>query len=397
MAKMLEPHSSVAERAALGWMLLYSELLDGLEAEDFYIERHRWVFEALLSVGFDLVAIGDALEQKGRLEQIGGLPFLYSLFADAPPRPGGERWVGILKEKRRVRERVRAAGAMAQAIAAGETDLERLFHELFPSPAEDQETENGLAEVASALLEALQSGEVSGIPLGFPRLEALVGRLRPSMFFILSGQTSVGKTALSLNVASAALLAGARVLYCTLEMSPLRCLQRLASSFTGVPLSKILRGELDDREVELISHFLGGFVEAPLYLRTDASLEALEEVARELHPDLIVVDYIQRLRLSGVDERDRVRAMEAISGRLKSLSALAPIWAISSLSREGELRWSGDLDYDADVKLLLERERLCLAKVKVVKNRDGPLGECYLGFVPQLQRFVELRKERSRA
>ena len=77
------PHNIDAEESVLGAILLsertmYSLVIEeGLRAEDFYRERHRAIFAAMLglyerSEPIDTVTVTDALRAAGTLEQAGG-------------------------------------------------------------------------------------------------------------------------------------------------------------------------------------------------------------------------------------------------------------------------------------------------------------------------------------
>src|ERR1700726_2020354 len=77
------PHNIDAEESVLGAILLseramYSLVIEeGLRAEDFYRERHRVIFAAMLglyerSEAIDTVTVTDALRAAGTLEQVGG-------------------------------------------------------------------------------------------------------------------------------------------------------------------------------------------------------------------------------------------------------------------------------------------------------------------------------------
>jgi replicative DNA helicase len=77
------PHNIDAEESVLGAILMsertmYSLVIEeGLRAEDFYRERHRAIFAAMLglyerSEAIDTVTVTDALRGAGALEQVGG-------------------------------------------------------------------------------------------------------------------------------------------------------------------------------------------------------------------------------------------------------------------------------------------------------------------------------------
>lgn len=87
------PHSERAEAAVLGAVLADPRLLplvaDILKPEDFFIERHRLIFAAMLSLeragqGLDHITLAEKLEEGGTLRKVGGAPYLMELDQRAP-------------------------------------------------------------------------------------------------------------------------------------------------------------------------------------------------------------------------------------------------------------------------------------------------------------------------
>ena len=115
----------------------------------------------------------------------------------------------------------------------------------------------------------------------------------------------------------------------------------------------------------------------------------------------MVVDYLQLLKATpGV--RERRHQVEEISKGLKQLAHQydVPVLALSSLARPANdgppslasLRESGELEHDADVVLLLHRDKDDTAgrtELSIAKARDGRLGEIHLFFHGDMQTFVE--------
>jgi replicative DNA helicase len=121
--------------------------------------------------------------------------------------------------------------------------------------------------------------------------------------------------------------------------------------------------------------------------------------------DLIVVDYIQKLRDPGDNQNQRV---QEISGNIKHAARVlnCPIVALSQLSRDCEkrqdkrpmlsdLRDSGSLEQDADIVMFVYRDEVYdknsnlsgIAEVLVRKNRNGRTGDCSLTSRLQFARF----------
>lgn len=101
------PHSREAEEAVVGAVLInpevYYDVAQFLSAEDFYIHRHRWIWEAYTSLHeqrmpIDLLTVSEELDRLGQLQEIGGPAYLTSMVNQVPssstPSPTGASWRG---------------------------------------------------------------------------------------------------------------------------------------------------------------------------------------------------------------------------------------------------------------------------------------------------------------
>src|SRR3954463_15555888 len=105
-AAKLPPQNEEAETSVLGAILLSEQALDGLMIEiklrpdDFYRERHRLIFRAMLRLKdktepepIDALTVSEELARGGELEEAGGpgdvhsLPNLVPAPATPPPHP----------------------------------------------------------------------------------------------------------------------------------------------------------------------------------------------------------------------------------------------------------------------------------------------------------------------
>src|SRR3712207_601412 len=95
LSGLAPPHSLEAEQSVLGAILLservmYTLVIDeSLKASDFYRERHRLIYEAMVdlyneSEPIDVITVSDKIESRGLLEQVGGRAAIDSLAASVP-------------------------------------------------------------------------------------------------------------------------------------------------------------------------------------------------------------------------------------------------------------------------------------------------------------------------
>src|SRR5512139_1408568 len=82
------PHNREAEEAVVGAVLInpevYYDLAQFLQPDDFYIHRHRWIWEAFTRlheqhIPLDFLTITEELDHAGQLGEIGGPAYLTAL------------------------------------------------------------------------------------------------------------------------------------------------------------------------------------------------------------------------------------------------------------------------------------------------------------------------------
>ena len=117
------PHSREAEEAVVGAVLInpevYSELAPFLAPGDFYIQRHKWIWEAFARMlehktRIDIVTLAEELQPGGRLDEIGGRAFLTALTNQAPTSLNARDYANIVKDRAIRRKKIKEADAMVQ-------------------------------------------------------------------------------------------------------------------------------------------------------------------------------------------------------------------------------------------------------------------------------------------
>src|SRR5436190_10025219 len=88
----LPPQNEEAETSVLGAILLSEQALDGLQIdvklrpEDFYRERHRLIYQAMIRLKdkpdpepIDALTVTEQLARTGEIEEAGGTAYVHSL------------------------------------------------------------------------------------------------------------------------------------------------------------------------------------------------------------------------------------------------------------------------------------------------------------------------------
>jgi len=241
---------------------------------------------------------------------------------------------------------------------------------------------------------------------------------------VIAGRPSMGKTALTLNLAEYVTIEHkVPVAFFSLEMSKEALVQRLLSSLSRVDGNRLRTGFLRENEWPRLTAAAGRLGDAELYIDDSAGISALEVRAksRRLMVEtggrlaMVVIDYLQLLRGHGRQENRQ----QEIAGISRSLKALAkelriPVVALSQLKRptdvkEGirrpvlsDLRESGAIEQDADVVVFIHRPEVYgvqdkegIAEIVIGKQRNGPIGIHELRFNKAITRFENLARVRS--
>jgi replicative DNA helicase len=436
------PSNLDAERATLGSVLMDRDAIIAVAAwlspEHFYLEKHRWIFEAMLScyarrVPPDLQTVTDELRRSNRLAEVGDLAFLVDLSNSVPTAYHVEYYARIVERTAVLRLLIQAGGKIA-ALGYDETDdveqtLDQAEQELFSvSQRKGMQGFMPLAQIIDQYYEYLNDvqehgQEMGGQPTHFIDFDRLTGGLHKSDLLILAARPGVGKSSFSMSIAyNMAMLGGASVGVFSLEMGRDQLLQRLLAMFTGIDSQRLRTGKVSTQELQTIMDAMGQFSSAPIYIddTPGVTVNEVRSKARRLQAesglDFLIIDYLQLMSGSGKRNDNRVQEVSEISRSLKSLARELniPVLALSQLSRavEGrtshvpmlsDLRESGSIEQDADIVMFIYREEMYdkdtdkkgIAEIHIAKHRNGPLGVVNLFFDHRTTRFRDLAPYQS--
>jgi replicative DNA helicase len=427
------PQSREAEEAVLGSIMInpdaYLEVAQFLKAEDFYIHRHRWIWEAFTRLherraALDFLTVTEELDQQGRLAEIGGPAYLTALINNVPSALHAEDYARIVEQTAVRRRMLEAANQIARLAYDEGVGLEEVMNDAEKAVfgVSERRLTRDLAPIQEVLSEyydrieelSARAGEIQGVPTGFFDLDKLLTGLQPSDLLIVAGRPGMGKTGFALSVAkNAAQTHKKHVAIFSLEMSNEQLVQRLISQETGIDSQRLRTGQLESHEWPLFTHAIEVLNDTRIFLDDTPAITPLQlrTKCRRLHLeyrlDLIIVDYLQLM--SGDSRNDnRVQEVSYISRNLKILARElnVPVLAAAQLSRAVEqradkkpvlsdLRESGSLEQDADIVMFIYRPEVYdedpskqnLAEIIIAKHRNGPVGSVQLIFRKNLAKF----------
>jgi replicative DNA helicase len=431
------PQDATAEQAVLGGMLLspqaIADVVDILDAGDFYKPAHADVFNALLALAergdpTDPIAVADRLNETGDLARVGGIGYLHTLVESVPTAANAGYYAQIVAQRAGFRRLVEIGTRIVQL---GYGNGEGYDLDAAASLAQDAVLEattrraaGDLSVLADMLQPALDGIEAAGRPdagagisTGFIDLDRLTNGLQPGQLIIVAGRPGLGKSTFALDFARHATIRGGHpAAVFSLEMSKVEIVTRLLSAEARVPLHLLRSGNLSEDDWVRMARRMGEVADAPLFVDDTASmtLPTIRAAALKMKAKhglrLIVVDYLQ-LMTSPKKTENRQQEVSDLSRGLKLLAkeVECPVVAVSQLNRGPEqrqdkrpllsdLRESGSIEQDADVVILLHREdyydkespRSGEADLIVAKHRNGPTDTVTVAAQLHLSRFVDM-------
>ncbi len=436
------PHNREAEEAVLGSVLVntevYYDLAHFLSADDFFLHRNQWIWEAFTGLQeqrqpIDILTVGEQLDSQGRLVEVGGQAYLTGLINNVPSSIHAEAYGHMVEEAATRRRLLDAANRIARLAHQSDTLLEDVVNEAEKAVfgVSEQRLPHQLQPIRQVLSEyydridylARHKDETIGVPTGFIDLDRLLGGMQPSDLLIIAGRPGQGKSGFCISVAkNASQLHKQHVAMFSLEMSNEQLVQRLVAQETEINSQKLRLGEIQDDEWPLFTQAVSALGETHIYLDDTPSISPLQlrTKCRRLHMeiglDLIIIDYLQ-LMTGDTRMDNRVQEVSYISRNLKALARElnVPVLAAAQLSRAVEqrsdkhpllsdLRESGSLEQDADIVMFIYRPdqyetdtlKQNIAEIVVAKHRNGPVGSIELVFRESLAKFENAAAPRIR-
>ena len=445
----IPPHSTEAEQAVLGGIMLSNQHWDGIAerviAEDFYTFAHKAIFQTMEELmrnqtPIDLITLDQALKAKGISDSVGGFAYLADLSNNTPNAINILAYAEIVREKAILRELIAVGNRIAEnSYSPKGKDIKMVLdeaeREVFAIAEKRTSSTEGPQNVLSVLestiarIETLGKLEnhngVTGVTTGFVELDKKTAGLQPSDLIIVAARPSMGKTTFAMNLCENAAMASDKpVLVFSLEMPAEQIMMRMIASLARVDQNKIRTGQnLDETEWSKIASVFGMFKQKNnLYIDDSSGLTPTElrSRARRVYREngglsMIMVDYLQLMRVPGFSD-NRTLEIAEISRSLKALAKEleVPVIALSQLNRtleqradkrpvNSDLRESGSIEQDADLIMFIYRDEVYndnsedkgVAEIIIGKQRNGPIGRVRLAFNGQFSRFDNLAEQRE--
>jgi len=441
------PNSIEAEQSTLGAMLIERTAIEKaceiIDKDDFYRETHQTLFDVIRTLSerdqpVDLITVQEELKNRDKLESIGGISYLTSLFETVPTAANVEYYAKIVQEKSILRRLITAALEII-GMARGEIDdinevIDQAERAVFG--VAQQRTSQYFTHIRPLLTQVWDKAEelgelkkqIYGLPTGLTEFDLRTSGLQNTDLIIVAARPAMGKTSLCLSIAEhVAIKEHKAVAIFSLEMSAIQLALRMLCSQAMINAHKVRIGHLQEDEWTRLAESVALMYDAPIFIddQTDANAITMRAKCRRLAAEydlgLVIVDYLQLMR-SHRKTDNRTQEIGEIARGLKSLARElnVPVIALSQLSRAVEqrenkrpmlsdLRESGSIEAEADMVCFLYRDSYYKMKeaynegggeldvdkdtvedteLIIGKFRNGPTGIFPVGFIPEFAKFV---------
>lgn len=433
------PHAPEVEEAVIGAMMVEGECvypaMEALTEKSFYDPKLRLAFRAIAKLfnsrtAVDITTVAERLREDGALEEVGGPARLAALTAGVASAANVEYYIKILQQKTIQRDLIKVGYGILKKAFDETYEVDKLITESQTAvyDAVQGNMRSAYVELGNALNRALdriqrsqQSTGMTGIPSGFPTLDAITMGWQEGNLIVIGARPGHGKTAIALNMArNAAIDNGIPTAFFTLEMTDVELADRLIGTETGLG-SNMRKGrvKMKDEDWAHLEAALVRAAKAPLYIDETPGLTISEFTSKikrmkaERDIQIAFVDYLQLMHASGHDSQYRAQEIGEISRQLKETAKelRIPIIALAQLNRNlmgrqgsvngrpvlSDLRDSGSIEQDADMVLFIHRPALLglsegpadIAELVIAKNRSGEMGIINLNFNGDLVKFTE--------
>ena len=433
------PHNYVAEKIILSSILISSEALEivlrSLKVETFYFQNHQELYKTIIEmytnqIPIDAITLNTFLQDKGKLEIIGGTKILIDLFNSVPNLIYLEQYINLLQDKFLRRSIIKLGYELINSAYVTNIPLEIILNDLelhvfkLTNEIKTQKIFNSAELLSNIFLELKQKSvnpTLSGVSSGFYDLDSFTQGFQKSDLIVIAGRPSMGKTALSLNIALNIIKnSQLPVLFFSLEMSKEQLTYRLLTHETNIDSTRLKTGNLYTNDWFQLNTVIQNLSALPLFI-DDTPNPSIQDIKSKIKKiifeqtqlGLIVIDYLQLMQNSKFSLLNRTQELSQITRSLKNLARefQVPIIALSQLSRNVEsrtnkrpilsdLRESGSIEQDADLVLMLYRESYYssqntsinqhqnnLVELIIAKQRNGPIGTIELEFDSKRTKF----------
>lgn len=334
-----------------------------------------------------------------------------------------EAYVNNLNNLYRARQlKIKLAEASQKVTSENATDLATELQMLLAELSVSKKDAYSMKDLAVMNIEQVDQAYknkvvYTGSECGFETLDGVIDGWNKDTMYVIGARPSIGKTAFALSILTGLAKKGVKVSMFSLEMSADSLYNRMVAAQSNIPMWQIKKGVIGS-DKNLITKYLNAnniLNQLPIRIfDTDIDNDKIlyskiRYEARIKGTQVVIIDHLGLIEVSNSSGQRYVdvgRITKTLHKMARELHICIVILAQCGREAEGKkpnialLRESGNIEQDADVIMLLHRQRE-LDDVKenqnadfptdviVAKNRDGGTGTVTFGFKPLTMKFYE--------
>jgi len=208
----IPPHNIDAEQSVLGAMLESREaianVIEIVHPEDFYKPSHAEIFDAILSLHArgeapDAITAAEELARRGKLDFIGGRPYILGLIEAYPTASSAKHYARIVEEHALLRRLITAGNEIQEIGFSLPEEIDEAVDqaEEIVYSVGDRRLRDDIQPIRPLLTQSMldieklyDRGEsVTGLATGFTDLDEITSGFQPSNLIILAARPAMGK------------------------------------------------------------------------------------------------------------------------------------------------------------------------------------------------------------
>ena len=427
-----EIHSIQVEQAVLVTMMsvkgAFSKVESNLGEDDFYAERHKLIFKAIVDLDsknspHDIVLVHQWLINHGHEESAGGEAYLMKMMHDASSNYYNlDSYVEKLKDLttcRKVEAEALQVIRDARSLTTSRGDLVLNAQTAFTNINTDQASDN-LCHIHDAATKTFHyldqkmrmaiAGEslIKGIQTGIHGLDNMLGDIEPGHLLVLAARPAMGKTTMLQTIANnVAFYQRKPVLIMSGEMPMEQIAMRMCCAAAPADIGVVRNTPhlLHQDDFTNYTNAVVALKSVPMDIN-DTSRPSIANIRESIRKTkhkygslgVVLIDYLQIMKTTKQFAREDLK-IAYFTGELKAMAKEfdCVVVILSQLNRElekrpnkrpfmSDLRESGAIEQDADQIVFLYRDEVYnkqsqykgVAEAIVAKNRHGADGTVFM-------------------
>ena len=393
-----------------------SEISANIKQSDFHSEKNQKIFNAIIELHADnkpveLVSLSEKLR-----DEISGA-YLMEIFEQISTSANIAYYVELLKKYSFIRECNKVAENIQ--VVCKESNLINLDKDIESLEHSIEQLKSGykqdfylgkdiIPNITNELEERKADTSFGYIPTSYNNVDRIINGFKKGESIVLSGMTSVGKTAFALNLLLNITESGKRAGYFSLEMTKEDIFSRLISNLGRIYIGDLVYEKIKEKDYKNYNEVAGKLHRSDRIVINDTfennwfdvKIRA-RKIVKDYNINILFIDYFELISCPGLstydETKEKSRGLKILAKELN-----IPIVHLHQFNRDispgdsptvQNLKGGSILEQDADKIILLSNkseENKSDIVIDIAKHRNGITGHTCLKFNGGFQQFTEV-------